>query len=268
MSKAGREVSTVLAFSRWLLRMLAKEQPKAIAACFDESLGSCFRNDIYADYKSNRTLPDEDLAYELLACKKVCELLGVPVLASNKFEADDLIGSLAKHASAAGHNVFILSRDKDLGQLLSLENTFMWDLGFDDPIADASFTNEFGIAPERMAEYLAIVGDTSDAIPGVKGVGKKTVVGLFNHFDSWEQIKAAPHTIEQLPIRGAKRIAGLIAEGVDTVDRNLRLTQLALDCVNDSDFDVQRKIIQKDVLVDLYTEFRAPDSIIKLIEKV
>ena len=286
LSDSGREVSTVLSFTRWLVSFLEKEQPGHLACFFDESLGTCFRNEIDAGYKSNRTPPDEALAYELLSCKKVSELLGLKTFASDYYEADDLIGAAAMQGYASGFEPIVITRDKDLGQLLRPDTGYFWDYGYDDAIAYDSFTREFGIKPNHIADYLAIAGDSSDAIAGVKGVGKKTVATLFQHFDGWADLKVNLDKVPSLAIRGASGIAEKLSRSVDLIEHNLKLTCLAYSALNDgalndstlndsadgtlteSDSHFNRLPVEHTDLMTLLDEFNAPKSLITKVEKL
>ena len=123
----GWPTAAVYGYTTFLLKLLEKEKPQRIAACFDESLGSCFRNDIYPDYKSSRALPDEMLAFQLEACRQVSELLGIPCFGSETHEADDLLASLYQRLQRSSKPIAVLTRDKDLGQVLSRPQDFLWD---------------------------------------------------------------------------------------------------------------------------------------------
>ena len=268
VSRQGREVSTVLAFTQWLMRFLRTQQPTHLACCFDESLSTGFRHQIDVTYKQNRSLPDDALAYELLACKQVASLLGIAVYASAEFEADDLLASLAEHARAQGMEPVLLTRDKDLGQILLPDSGMFWDYGYDDAIGYDSFVCEFGVAPERMAEYLAIVGDTADSIVGVRGVGKKTAMALFAELGSWDEIRRDFSAIENLPIRGAAGVEKKMAAGAQQVEHNLRLTALRLGSVNKEHCQLDKHSIDKRALIELFDEFNAPENIYVLLEKL
>jgi 5'-3' exonuclease len=263
LSESGREVSSVLAFTQWLLRFLESENPKYIAACFDESLGTCFRNDIDPDYKANRALPDESLAFELLAIKKVCELMGLPTYASDRYEADDLIASLAHHARAKKYQVSVVSRDKDLGQLLLSEQDELWDAPKGQRLTANDLQSQFGVKPTLIADFLAIVGDPVDNIYGVPGIGKKTAAALLQSYDSWQELKQQLELVAKSDLRGAKRISFLLEEYRDIVDQNLKLTKLHDQCVPEKSATLERGEIQRDALLLLLESFNFPPSIYK-----
>ena len=121
--KKGWSTAAVYGFTTFLIQLL-QQQPLRIAACFDESLGSCFRNDIFPAYKSSRVLPDECLAFQLSACREVSELLGLACFSSDRYEADDLLASLYQDLKRSPRPIAVLTSDKDLGQLLSRSQDF------------------------------------------------------------------------------------------------------------------------------------------------
>ncbi|MFT5419915.1 MAG: 5'-3' exonuclease [Candidatus Endobugula sp.] len=198
--------AAVYGYTAFLIRLLKTQQPKRIAACFDESLDQCFRNEIYADYKCSRALPDEALAFQLKACKQVTKLLGISRYASARYEADDLLGCLYQRCKRSASPIAILTRDKDLGQLLQRPQDFLWDHAKDQRSYDDDIKNKFGVHPEQLIDYLALVGDSVDDIPGVPGIGKKTAQQLLQHFGSIQGLFKQLDDIEKLPIRGAKRM--------------------------------------------------------------
>lgn len=182
-----------------------------IAFAFDESLQSCFRNKIYHAYKASRGLPDENLAFQLKLCKSLTQTIGLPCFASKRYEADDLIGSLA---SQHRHNVsrcVILTRDKDLGQLLK-KNDVLWDFSEQIIWNRDAFQKKFEVSPEQFVDYLALVGDAVDDIPGIVGLGSKSAISLIKHFSNLDNIYASIKDIEFLNIRGASRIQRLLIE--------------------------------------------------------
>lgn len=206
-SPDGYSVNALYGYTQFLISFLRRTQPQQLAAAFDESLGSCFRNDIYPDYKSSRALPDEALAFQLEACKGLTEFFGVAALASERYEADDIIATLAQRARNEGRSVCVVTRDKDLGQLLISEHDQMWDFAADKFSNREQFTAQFGVRPDQMKDFLALVGDSVDDIPGVPGIGKKTAAQLLQQYDSVEQLYQQLDHLAASSIRGSKSLA-------------------------------------------------------------
>lgn len=220
--------AAVYGYTTFLFKLLGLEQPTHIAACFDESLTSCFRNEIYPDYKSNRTLPDEALAFQLRACREVTELLGIQSYSSKVYEADDLLASLYQQLKSNPQPIAILTRDKDLGQVLRRDQDFLWD--YLDKGAPANnyrqgslfygrdIIHKFGVKPHQLVDYLALKGDSIDNIPGVPGVGKRTAQSLLNHMGSVDNIFEQLETVGTLPIRGASKLIDKLEEYQDQIN--------------------------------------------------
>ncbi|VUD56753.1 DNA polymerase I [Thalassocella blandensis] len=225
----GRPTETVYGYALWLYRFLRDQQPARVVACFDESLTSCFRNEIYSGYKQSRELPDDDLAFQLLACKRITELMGVSCYASQRYEADDLIGTFAHTAFRDSVPYVILSRDKDLSQLLFSDEAALWNYPDDEPLRAACIKEKLGVKPAQVADFLALVGDAIDDIPGVPGVGKKTAIALLEHFGSWAEIKQNVNTISTLKIRGAKSLQQKLLDYSAQVDISLQLATIVTD---------------------------------------
>ncbi|MEM8498826.1 MAG: 5'-3' exonuclease H3TH domain-containing protein [Pseudomonadota bacterium] len=180
----GYSLNAVYGYTLFLIKLLTDLKPARIGAAFDESLGQCFRNDIYPDYKSSRALPDDSLAFQLKACKRVTELLGIRCYAHKRYEADDLIATLAKASRPSGRPVHILSRDKDLAQLVKKSGDCVFD-PVDGRLLDAdSIAEKFGVRPDQLIDYQTLLGDPIDDIPGVPGIGAKTAAKLLQHFDT------------------------------------------------------------------------------------
>ncbi len=222
----GRPTETVYGYACWLAKYLIAENPLHVVACFDESLTTCFRNEIYPDYKSSRVLPDEDLAFQLLACKKITELMGVASYASDRFEADDLIGSFAHYCKKNERPYTIFTRDKDLAQLLFHCDAQMWDYPEGKKLSPADVYEKWNIHPHQVADYLAIVGDVSDDIPGVPGVGPKTAAQLLHYFGDWPGIRKNLAAIPTLKLRGAKSLALKIFDHLEQIELARQLTTI------------------------------------------
>jgi len=203
-TSAGQPVQAVYGYARFLLDFIEQTgRAPHCAAAFDESLGSNFRNDIYPDYKCSRELPDDDLAFQLQACREVTQRLGIPCYGGARYEADDYLASLARLFRERAVPVTIVTRDKDLGQIMRAEGDNWWDFARGELIDTAAFEARFGVRPDQFADYLALVGDSIDDIPGVPGVGARTAAKLLQEFDSLEGLAKGLGRVPDLPIRGA-----------------------------------------------------------------
>ncbi len=225
----GFGTGAVYGYSTFLLRLLEKEQPRHMAACYDESLGQCFRNELYPDYKISRPYPDEALAFQLRACRRFGEILGIASFASQSHEADDLIGTLARMLRGSPHPVAILTRDKDLGQLICRPQDYLWDHGADRRAYAPDLEVKMGVRPDQLVDYLALVGDSIDDIPGVPGVGPKTAAGLLRHFGSLDALWADLAAVATLPIRGAKTLAAKLEAHREQVALSRQLATIVDD---------------------------------------
>jgi DNA polymerase-1 len=202
---AGRPINAVYGFAQFLCNLLTTERPTHVAAAFDESLTSSFRNEWYPAYKANRELPPESLVEQFRACKRVCRALGVRTFASRRYEADDLIATLAERVRRRGFRVVIVSRDKDLAQLVRPGDR-LWD-GLGGASMDVTAVKErFGVSPRQLPDYQALVGDTADNIPGVPGIGPKAAAALLQRFGSLNGVYEKVTALEKLGIRGAATI--------------------------------------------------------------
>ncbi|MDX2350550.1 MAG: 5'-3' exonuclease H3TH domain-containing protein [Porticoccus sp.] len=228
-SQEGHPTQAVYGYLKFLLSLIDKESPEYIAVAFDESLGNCFRNQIYPAYKANRVLPDEALAFQLNACVEVTGMLGITGLASDTHEADDIMGTLAKRGRQVnGHQIIVVSRDKDLMQLVG-PNDLIWDYGQAEPQDRMAVMGRMGVWPEQLADYLALVGDSIDNIPGVPGIGAKTAAALLKHFGSLNALLQAGELIGEVPVRGAKNLSAKIDAYREQILMARKLTKIAED---------------------------------------
>lgn len=212
-TRDGMPLNAVYGYTRFLLDFVELQGPRFHgAAAFDESLGSNFRNDIYPDYKRSRELPDETLAFQLQACRDITELLGLRCYGGARYEADDYLATLARRYQRAGLPVTLVTRDKDLGQLMRGEHDAWWDYAADVMLDAAAFQEKFGVAPEQFADYLALVGDPVDDIPGVPGVGAKTAARLLQVYGDLGELGRRFDELPAKGFRGAAQLAGRLAE--------------------------------------------------------
>jgi 5'-3' exonuclease len=226
--ESGYPTNAVYGFTAFLLDILRQKQPDYLFCAFDESLGSGFRHQLCADYKANRELPDDALAFQLDACRQLCRVLGVSEMASTIYEADDLIGAVAANVREMSGQPVIVSRDKDLTQLIQSGDLY-WDFGKSQPQTQDQLESQLELGCGQMADYLALVGDSSDNIAGVPGVGAKTAKQLLSHFRSVNDILAHLDQLQDLPVRGAKKLADKFNHHRDQVLLSRRLATIVTD---------------------------------------
>jgi DNA polymerase-1 len=181
-NQEGSTTHAVYLFVTMLRKLMADQSPAYIAASFDLR-GKTFRDEIVSDYKANRAAMPDDLAEQIAWVHEACEAMGVPILTSPGYEADDVIGTLAMKAVAAGYDVAIVSIDKDFFQLVADPHVKVYDPREDGTWFDeAGVVQKFGVKPAQVVDVLALVGDTSDNVAGVPGIGKKGAIDLITRF--------------------------------------------------------------------------------------
>ena len=187
----GMHTSTVFGFALALEEILRKENPSHIAVVFDPP-GPTFRKEMYADYKANREATPEDIEFSIPYVKKLIEGFGIPILEEPGYEADDVIGTIAKKAEREGYTVYMMTPDKDFAQLVS-DRIFMYKparSGSSPEILGTSEIREKFLVehPSQVIDILALWGDTSDNIPGVPGIGEKTAKKLISQYGTVEKV--------------------------------------------------------------------------------
>lgn len=224
----GQPVNALYGFSRFLGDLLEQAQPVHIAVAFDESLSSSFRNEIYPAYKANREPAPPELKRQFGLCRAVCRHLGIAEFSSPTHEADDIIGTIATSLRRRGHHAVLVTRDKDLAQLIRDGDAY-WDWAAERRLGYADIEVHFGVRPERMADFLALTGDAVDNIPGVPGIGPKTAAALLRVFASLEEIYDGLERVATLPIRGAGKLADRLTTHREAAYLARRLTTIACD---------------------------------------
>lgn len=207
----GRPVNAVLGYWRLLLEQLSRLKPRLGLAAFDESLFSGFRHQLYQPYKSHRALPDEELAYQLELCRLLTEALGIPCRSSQIYEADDVLATASRLARGNGLPVTLLTRDKDLAQLVA-PGDHWWDWSGGAPLDHAALCQRWGVPPAQIPDLLALAGDAVDSIPGVLGVGIQSARALIRHFGNLENLYRRLDELPALPLRGSVRIQRALQE--------------------------------------------------------
>ena len=207
---SGYPTNAVYGFTRFLLDLLRNKNPQHLFCAFDESLGSGFRHQLCADYKANRELPDEALAFQLNACRQLCRVLGIAEMASERYEADDLIAAVAAKTRLENVQPVVVTRDKDLTQIIQSSDLY-WDFGKAPPKTQRQVERDLELGCQQMADFLALTGDSSDNIAGVPGVGAKTAKQLLMHYTDIPTILEHLDQLQDLPIRGAGKLADKLA---------------------------------------------------------
>ncbi len=228
MDPAGNPTNAVYGFARFLCELLEQTRAEQVAVAFDESLTSSFRNEIFPDYKANRDPAPDALKRQFAWCKDLARSLGLAVYSDNRYEADDLIATLATDCRKRCNPVCVVSGDKDLAQLVGEGDTW-WDFSRRRRLDAAGVHEHFGVHPEQIPDFLALAGDTVDNIPGVPGVGPKTAAALLAHFGNLDAIYSRLDEIAWLKIRGAKKLAARLREHEQAARLARRLTGLASD---------------------------------------
>jgi 5'-3' exonuclease len=224
----GTPANAVYGYTAFLLDLLKREQPSHLAVAFDGSLTTSFRNEIYPAYKAQRELPDEKLYAQLDACWQVTEALGMKAYIDNRYEADDLIGTIIAKLSKKDCRIVVVSGDKDLAQLVN-KRTVLWDFAKDRRFDERTVKQHFGVRADQIIDLLALQGDAVDNIPGVKGIGTKTAVALLGKFASVEEIYQKLERVEKMSLRGAAAIKTRLEQGRELAFLSKQLATIAVN---------------------------------------
>jgi 5'-3' exonuclease len=225
---AGNPTNALYGFARLLCELLERRRPEYVGVAFDESFGGGYRSRLYPAYKANREPAPPELKRQFGLCREFCRHLGVAEFASLEYEADDLIGTLAARVRREGLRVTIVTRDKDLAQLIGPGDVY-WDYGGDAEYRYEEIAARFGVRPERMADYLALTGDAVDNVPGIPGVGPKTAAALLAAFASLDELYAGLERVRELPLRGAGGLSARLQQHRHAAYRARELTRICCD---------------------------------------
>ena len=215
-NRAGLNTSIVYGFTKFLRDIQKREKPDLLGVAFDPK-GGCFRREIFPEYKANRPATPEDILLSVPYVKRIVEAMCIPVLEVPGFEADDVIGTLAKKGAEAGYEVFMVTPDKDYGQLVGENRKLYKQKGDDVEIVDKeAIKAKYGIEnPELVRDILALWGDSSDNIPGVPGVGEK---GACKMVQAWGEVENI--------IANADKIGGKTGANILANEERLRLAKV------------------------------------------
>jgi len=224
-SPTGEPTCAIYGVTNMLKKLMSDFSPEHVAVVFDAS-GKTFRDEIFEEYKATREPMPDDLRAQVEPLNELVEALGFPLLKVSGVEADDVIGTLAKQGVEAGMHVLISTGDKDMAQLVDGDQVTLINTMSDTKLNREGVKEKFDVWPEQIVDYLALVGDSSDNIPGVPGVGPKTAAPLLAHFGTLEQIYARLDEVAQVPMRGAKQLAPKLAQHKDAAFLSRKLATI------------------------------------------
>lgn len=253
----GEPTGAIYGVVNMLRSLLKKYQPENIAVVFDAK-GKTFRSDIYAEYKAHRPPMPDDLRSQIEPLHDIVRAMGLPLLCVEGVEADDVIGTLATQAGAEGRFTLISTGDKDMAQLVN-EHVMLINTMTDTLLDEAGVNDKFGVRPEQIIDYLALMGDSSDNIPGLPKVGEKTAQALLQGIPSIDEIYQDVEAVTALGFRGAKSMPKKLEEHKEQLLMSRELATIKCDV--DLEFSPQQLTLQSantDQLAELYgrCEFR------------
>ena len=224
---AGEPTGAMYGVLNMLRSLILQYQPTHAAVVFDAK-GKTFRDELFEDYKSHRPPMPDDLRAQIEPLHEMVRAMGLPLMAVSGVEADDVIGTLAREAEKLGRPVLISTGDKDMAQLvtpgITLINTMTNTILGPDEVA-----TKYGVPPELIIDFLALMGDSSDNIPGVPGVGEKTAQGLLQGLGGLDTLYASPEKIAGLSFRGAKTMAAKLEQNKDLAYLSYKLATIKTD---------------------------------------
>lgn len=230
-NSAGEPTGAMYGVLNMLKSLISQVQPSHIAVVFDAK-GKTFRDEMFEQYKSHRPPMPDDLRKQIQPLHDIIRALGIPLLVIEGVEADDVIGTLAVAASKANQKVLISTGDKDMAQLVD-DNIMLINTMNNTLLDRDAVIEKYGIPPELIIDYLALMGDSTDNIPGVAGVGEKTALGLLQGIGSMAEIYANLDKVAELPIRGAKKLGDKLLAEKEMADLSYRLATIKTDVALD-----------------------------------
>ena len=250
-----------------MLKRLIKDYPESPMAVVFDAPGKTFRDELFAEYKAHRPPMPDDLRSQVAPLHACVKALGLPLLCIEGVEADDVIGTLARQATEAGRDAVISTGDKDMAQLVNAHITLVNTMK-DETLDVAGVKEKFGLPPELIIDFLALMGDKVDNIPGVPGVGEKTALGLLQGMGGGlDAIYADPERVKTLGFRGAKTLPKKLEAHRDQAFLSYRLATIKTDCelpVGLDDLDIAHP--DREALLELYQELEFKAWLAELLE--
>ncbi|HHC74013.1 MAG TPA: flap endonuclease [Thiothrix sp.] len=254
----GNPINAVHGFLHFVYQLLSTEKPTNIGFAFDEPLKHSHRRELYPAYKAHRKPAPDALRYQFTLCRQFIRALGLSEFSSAYYEADDIIGTLARYYRNKGHRIFFITADKDLAQLIHRYDLW-WEYGTNYQMDSWQIQRRFGVQPRQLADLLAIIGDKSDNIPAVPEIGMKTAARLIKQFDNIDNLLSRSPEIAYTKLRRARYIQHLIEEHAATIRIAKQLTQIICD-VDHAPFEQnlqwQQQSADRDSLNDLFTQLK------------
>jgi DNA polymerase-1 len=251
---AGEPTGAMYGVLNMLRSLILQYQPSHAAVVFDAK-GKTFRDELFEDYKSHRPPMPDDLRAQIEPLHEMVRAMGLPLMAVSGVEADDVIGTLAREAEKLGRPVLISTGDKDMAQLvtpgITLINTMTNTI-----LGPEEVVTKYGVPPELIIDFLALMGDSSDNIPGVPGVGEKTAQGLLQGLGGLDTLYANPEKIAGLSFRGAKTMAAKLEQNKDLAYLSYKLATIKTDVeleLTCEQLEVQQPAAE--VLLDLFKKY-------------
>ncbi len=242
----GTPTQAVFGFHQMLHKVLKEKQPELVCVVYDPP-GPTFRHSIYPAYKATRDRMPEDLVVQVPIIKKMVDLLGIPSLEVPGFEADDVIATLVRRAKGERIAVVVVSGDKDLHQLVDEPWVLQWDPQKDEVFTTDEVVRRLGVRPDQVRDLLALMGDSSDNVPGIAGVGKKTAEELLRRFENLDELLRRPQEIPNASVRKK------VEEGKEAAVLSRRLVSLRDDAPVGPDlFQCRRRAPDTAALAELY----------------
>ncbi|MEH6593422.1 MAG: DNA polymerase I, partial [Halioglobus sp.] len=242
-----------------MLRRLQKDYPDSPIAVVFDAKGKTFRDDIYPQYKANRPPMPDELREQIEPIHEIVKAMGLPYICTPGVEADDVIGTLAKRASEQGLDVLISTGDKDMAQLVDRHTTLVNTMT-ETVMDEQGVVDKFGIPPGLIIDFLALMGDKVDNIPGVAGVGEKTALALLQGLGSVDDIYANLDKVAALEFRGAKNMAAKLEAEKDNALMSYDLATIRLDVpLEQAPAELQNTAPDQTALLEWFTrmEFRS-----------
>ncbi|WP_045973037.1 DNA polymerase I [Xenorhabdus doucetiae] len=226
-NSSGEPTGAMYGVLNMLRSLIMQYKPSHVAVVFDAK-GKTFRDELFAEYKSHRPPMPDDLRLQIEPLHKMVKAMGLPILVVSGVEADDVIGTLALQAEKEGRSVLISTGDKDMAQLVT-PNITLINTMTNTILGPEGVKEKYGIPPELMIDFLALMGDSSDNIPGVPGVGEKTALGLLQGIGGLDDIYARLDDIASLGFRGAKTLGGKMEQHKEVAYLSYQLATIKTD---------------------------------------